>query len=223
MIFVTCKTSKSIRKRNYDDMYDHLKKSVNKCGHDLTHVTCDTHDDSMHLFMERLYGYHEYLAHTDENTVLLDSDTLLLSDVSEVFKGNYDIGVCYRSRQFDARHLNHSCNAGVIFAPAGHREAQLEFYDKWINTAKGFYDEFPWFFEQHALNVIVGQPKKERTTQDYHKQKPFKSSTKNVDGIKVKFFDALVYNSPLRSKIYDAKLLHYCNMISEHSLCAWIP
>lgn len=112
----------------------------------------------------------------------IDIDCIMKSSIDDAISSNYEVGLTFRK--------NH-INSGVNFWK--HTAQTLKFLDVWANESLKVGGD------QNGLNHIC------KITTDNSIENIF-----NIEGTKVKVFDAIIYNNFFFKKNQDrAKILHY--------------
>ena len=194
--------------------YDNLFSWKNWLGGDVSHLQYLMNNRTMHreiLFANKVLCYADFIFSIEEDFIFLDADAILVKNIDEIFKGDFDIGVTIR-RQEELDFRDKHCqvlNSGVLFFLGGF-EKNHRFILKWLEEMS--FTKEP-LIEQTALTRLI---------QDYYPGIYKRGSeTGDIDGhtkeIKVKIFPCEVYNyNWIEEGIPDsAKILHFKG--SRHS------
>ena len=152
--------------------------------------------------------------------VYVDNDCVLVNKIDWLFdKYDFDVGVIYRYN-WETEMGYQDCLGGFLYFSQKRPDVEDMFLDKLIiRTKERFQEEFdngidPWYYDQLAINDIVGRPPKERTKKQYNYSLPYKPQLKEVDGVKILFLSANQWACPMTyyppKKIY---MYHYNHRI----------
>uniref|UniRef100_A0A6M3L5W0 Nucleotide-diphospho-sugar transferase domain-containing protein n=1 Tax=viral metagenome TaxID=1070528 RepID=A0A6M3L5W0_9ZZZZ len=150
--------------------------------------------------------------------IYLDCDCVIMQEINVFNEYDFDAGVVYRY-EWDKDGGSQACLGGFLFLSGRRKDKELQFLDNLIKRTEDFYrweKEFrkPWWYDQMAVNALVGKPSRERRKEHYYYALPYEPCPKDVDGIRVMFFSAnewacaRAYYTP--SKV---KIIHYNHTI----------
>lgn len=151
----------------------------------------------------------------------LDNDCVLMNRVDPLFDDyDFDVAVVYRFPH-ETHHGRNDCLGGFLFFSQKRKDAEDQFLHKLITRTEERYQQEldqgidPWFYDQAAINDIVGTPSRERTWNEYSFAFDYEPCPKDVDGIKVLFISANEWACPSTfvrtpQKVY---IFHYNHVI----------
>ena len=145
----------------------------------------------------------------------LDMDCILYRSPKFILKTDFDVGVIYRFnwKQDLGRH---DCLGGFLLFPNRRPDVENQFLERLIEKTTEWYEkelsmgQSPWFYDQYAINDLVGQPLKLRTKEEYYIGQDWEPQIKKVDGVRILFLSANVWASPMTIiPRQDLVLIHY--------------
>lgn len=131
---------------------------------------------------------------------LLDTDTLLIAKLSDVFDGTFDVGITVRDRPVEAFEVAMPYNNGVILVDCRERlSAVLEYFDELISRVEAMEkDLHAWSGNQFAVKELVG----------VHAA----GATISIGRTRIRVFPCSTYNYTPRSpteNVSGKKVLHF--------------
>jgi hypothetical protein len=123
------------------------------------------------------------LEKTDETVVYLDADAFLVKNIDDIETDDYDIGVTYKGGE-----KRTYINAGVLFIK--NNQKAREFLKTWIEDISRFDEKL----KSVKLNQLGDQIFLNDLVFSYVSKGKLLNRVKDVNGVRVKFFDYRDYN-----------------------------
>ena len=155
------------------------------------------------------YFIHEY----DNPTIFLDSDILILSDLSTIFDDNFDIGITYRNWD------KWPVNAGIHFVNDINRDLSINFYKEWYDVFSDKYSyQSVWGGDQDAIHYMLKNINFNRKDEFYYNYKMYK--------LKLMHCDIYNYSSEMNEKMdiipKNVKVMHFKGNRKKFMKNVWI-
>jgi len=167
------------------------------------------------MFIEALTKLKEIKKNHDCPVFYLDNDCIIVNPVDELFKYDFDVAVVYRYRWIEHGGFQ-DCLGGFLFFSGKDKKKEDKFLEMLIEkTTSRFKWEIsknkkPWFYDQLAINDLVGRPPKQRNKLNYNMATPYEPQLKIVKGIKVLFLSANEWACPMCIYLPEkVKIIHY--------------
>lgn len=167
------------------------------------------------MFVEALEKLRENKKKFNCPTLYLDNDCIMMNPVDTLFNWDFDVAVVYRFK-WEAHGGRQDCLGGFLFFSGKRPDVEDYFLDFLIEHTKKRYDQEiaegrkPWYYDQLAINDLVGAPPIERSELDYRIAKPYTPCTKEVMGVKVLYLSANEWACPMTIYVpKNIKLIHY--------------
>jgi len=108
--------------------------------------------DNSTPMLSRSIGWLNFLKENNNPTIFLDSDILIISDLSYIFSDTFHIGLTYRNS------IKWPINAGIHFVNDINKELSISFYEEWLNIFKLKYSsQNVWGGDQDAIHRLLGE------------------------------------------------------------------
>jgi hypothetical protein len=111
----------------------------------------------------RLIANRDFLRASDDSShiAFVDFDILLNAALTPVFADTFDVALTHRP------HHSMPINAGVMLVKAGSREPALAFFDQLLEIYEERFQQDPWWGEQLALALMLGDSIKQEIPPSY--------------------------------------------------------
>jgi len=174
-----------------------------------------TGDSETSFFVDGLEKLREVKKQYPYPIFYLDNDCILLNPVDELQKWDFDVAVVYRHRREQHGGFQ-DCLGGFLFFSNRRPEKEDLFLRRLIKKTEERYNweltegKTPWYYDQLAINDLVGRPPIERNKESYLYAEPYEPCLKNVDGVKVLFLSANEWACPMAVNLPEkVKIIHY--------------
>jgi len=167
------------------------------------------------FFVEGLELLKEAKKKYDCPVMYLDNDCILMEPVDELFEYDFDVAVVYRYK-WEAHGGRQDCLGGFLYFSQKRPEVEDIFLEKLIKKTQKWYSKEiesgskPWYYDQLAINDLVGSPPIERTKDEYEFALPYSPCIKDVEGVKVLFLSANEWACPMSVNLTEkVRIIHY--------------
>ena len=171
------------------------------------------------MFVEALQRLREIKLNYKCPVVYLDNDCVMMNPIDDLFECDFDVAVVYRYR-WEEHNGRQDCLGGFLFFSQKNKDVEDRFLASLISKTQEWYDKElemgrePWFYDQLAINDLVGSPNKERNRIGYDLSMPFESQIKNVGDAKILFLSANEWACPLTINLPEkVRIIHYNHAI----------
>lgn len=167
------------------------------------------------MFVEGLEKLREVKPRFDCPVIYLDNDCVMLNPIDDLFNWDFDVALPYRYK-WAAHGGRQDCLGGFLFFSGKRPEVENQFLDTLIKTTENWYNweiaegKKPWYYDQLAINDLVGAPQIERGELEYRFAKPYTPCIKEVDGVKILYISANEYACPMSiDQPKTVRIIHY--------------
>ena len=171
------------------------------------------------MFVEALSRLREIKKKYDMPVFYLDNDCIIMNPVDDLLERDFDVAVIYRYKWLMDLGRN-DCLGGFLFFKNQNKDKEDKFLKKLIKETKAFYkkelDEGidPWYYDQYAINNLIGPPPVERNKLNYDLAFYYEPVLKEVDGVKVLYLSANEWACPMTINIPEkVRIMHYNHAI----------
>ena len=165
--------------------------------------------------LSRLLDQKKKMADRNESIYYVDSDCFLYRPIDDILELDFDVAVTYRYK-WEEHGGRQDCLGGFLWFSGRRPDVEDEFLETLIAATKKRYNDevkrkvVPWYYDQLAINDVVGDSPVSRTHEDYNAGKDFEPQIKLVDGVRVLFLSANIFASPMTIiPRDDVRMVHY--------------